>query len=143
MVIACAGLPDGQSFIKELNTYKYRDDVKLLAELPETELAAVTAAAYAFLYPCVDEGTALLPLQAMQCGVPVITSKTAAIFEIAGDTVLYADPFSLEDIADKMMLLFKDEVQRAGMIRKASELLVSISVLQTEQALRDLLQAKL
>lgn len=141
MVIACAGLAAGHSFIKELNTYKYRDDVKLLAELPEAELAAVTAAAYAFIYPCVNEGTALMPLRAMQCGVPVITSDMAAILEIARDTVLYADPSSFEDIADKMMLLFKDEVKRAGMIRKANELVLKIAVPQTAQALRDLLPA--
>ncbi len=140
MVIACTGLAAGHNFIKELNTYKYRDEVKLL-ELPEAELTAVTAAAYAFLYPCVNEGTALLPLRAMQCAVPVITSKTAAILEIARDTVLYADPSSFEDIAEKMMLLFKDEVKRAGMIVKASELLLTITVPQTAQALRDLLTA--
>ncbi len=110
------------SFTDGLKTFKFRDEVKLLGLLPPEELAEITAAAYAFVYPSLYEDFALPPLQAMQCGVPVIVSNTGALPEICGDSALYANPSDFNDIAEKMMLLFKDEnkkkeLEKKGMIR--------------------------
>ena len=96
-------------FTNGLKTFKFRNEVKLLGLLPPEELAAITAAAYAFVYPSLYEDFALPPLQAMQCGVPVILSNTGALPEISGDAALYANSVDFNDIAEKMMLLFKDE----------------------------------
>ena len=116
LVITAKSLSSNNSFNKLFNTYKYRRDVRLLIGLPETELAKITAAAYAFIYPAHSAGSALFPLQAMQCEVPIITSQLGALKEKLGDAVLYADPSNFEDIAEKMMLLFKDETKRSELI---------------------------
>jgi glycosyltransferase involved in cell wall biosynthesis len=52
----------------------------------------------------------------MQCEVPIITSQLGALKEKLGDAVLYADPSNFEDIAEKMMLLFKEETTRSELI---------------------------
>ena len=117
LVITAKSLSAKNPFNKIFNTYKYRRDVRLLINLPEDELAKITASAYAFIYPAYSAGTALLPLQAMQCEVAVITSRVGALKEKLGDAVLYADPSNFEDIAEKMMLLFKDETKRSELIK--------------------------
>jgi glycosyltransferase involved in cell wall biosynthesis len=54
----------------------------------------------------------------MQSSVPLIVSNTEKHTEILADAALYANPVSFEDIADKMMLLFKDEDKRHHIIEK-------------------------
>ena len=123
LVITANSLSSNNPFNKLFNTYKYRRDVQLLIGLPEIELAKITAAAYAFIYPAHSAGSALFPLQAMQCDVPIITSQLGALKEKLGDAVLYADPSNFEDIAEKMMLLFKEETKRSELIESGKLLI--------------------
>ncbi len=57
----------------------------------------------------------------MKCNVPVITSNTHVIHEICGDAALYVNDQDNIDIADKLMLIFKDETLRAELIVKAKK----------------------
>lgn len=118
LIITSSAVSANDPFIENFNKYKYREEVKLLLGLAEKDLAKITAAAYAFIYPALYEGMAIFSLQAMQCDVPVITGNAGALAEIAGDAALYADPANYEDIADKMMLVFKDETKRTELIRR-------------------------
>ena len=107
-----------ESFIKDLKSYKYRNDVVLTGYLDESELVKVTGAAYAMVYPSLWEGFGVPTLEAMRCDVPVITSSHSAMQEITKDAAVYADPDDYQDIADKMMLLYKDENLCAAKINR-------------------------
>jgi glycosyltransferase involved in cell wall biosynthesis len=107
-----------EAFRKMLATYKYRNDVQLTGYLPEEELAAVVASAYAMVYPSHFEGFGLPVVEAMQADVPVVASNTDAITETGGDAILYASPDDYEELAAQMMLLYKDEALRARQIEK-------------------------
>jgi glycosyltransferase involved in cell wall biosynthesis len=107
-----------RKFVENLRTYKYRDDVILTGYLDEAELVRVVGSAYALIYPSFWEGFGVPVLEAMQCKVPVITSGNSAMQEIAQDAALYADPSDHSDMAEKMMLLYKDEGLREQLIRK-------------------------
>lgn len=122
MMLLIAGKADA-AFKKELNTYKFRNEVLLLEHTDATELAAITAAAYALVYPVMYADFALPPLQAMQCGVPLVVSNTGALPSIFGEAALFCDPASFKDIAEQMMLVFKDE-DRAGQLIKAGTALL-------------------
>lgn len=108
MLLLFAGKADEQ-FIKDLQTYKYRDEVKLLNNLSTAELAKITAAAYAMVYPVINSDLVISPLQAMQCHIPVIASDAGALPTICADAALYCKPEDFNDIAQNMMLVFKDE----------------------------------
>ena len=110
------------SFIKSLETYKYKDDIVLLNYLEESELVKITASAYAVVYPSLFEGFGVPVLEAMQCEVPVITSTTSAMQAIAGDAALYADAENYNDLAEKMMRLYKDESLRSELIQKGKNI---------------------
>ena len=118
MQLLIAGTPDKKfkQFAEDLKTYRYRDEVKILSGLPVTELAEITAAAYAFIFPVLFDNFTHHPLNAMQSAVPVITSKCCALPETCADAALYVNPEDFKDLAEKMMLLYKDEQKRNQLI---------------------------
>jgi glycosyltransferase involved in cell wall biosynthesis len=108
-------------FIKSIETYKYRKDLVLTGYVPDTELARLTASAYAMVYPSYFEGFGLPVVEAMQCGVPVVCAHTSALPETGGAAALYADPADHQQIAAQMMLLYKDEHLRGLQVQKGFE----------------------
>jgi glycosyltransferase involved in cell wall biosynthesis len=120
LVLASLNAAD-KILIASLATFKYRSDVKVLHNLSNEVLAKITAAAYALVYPVLYEGFAVSITEAMQTDVPVITSRLSAMPEICGDAALYMAPTDFNDIADKMMLLFKNESERNLLIIKGRQ----------------------
>jgi glycosyltransferase involved in cell wall biosynthesis len=121
LIIASATVATDKEFAKSLATFKYRHEVKILENTPPDLLSQITATAYALVYPSPYDGFGVLPAQAMQCDVPVITSHTKALTETCSDAALYIDPNDFNDIAEKMMLLFKDEDKRNQLIIKGRQ----------------------
>jgi glycosyltransferase involved in cell wall biosynthesis len=110
-----------ESFEKDLKSYKYRSDVVMTGYVEDKELVKLIGAAYGMVYPSLFEGFGVPLLEAMQCDVPVITSAGSAMQEIAKEAALYVDAMSHNDIADKMMLLYKDENLRKELVLKGRE----------------------
>lgn len=119
MKLVFTGTPaaDYSSFVKDLQTYRFREDVLFTGPLSVDERVSLTAGAYALVYPSAYEGMAHPVLEALQSGVPVICSPGSAAEEIAGEAALYADPGDFNDTAEKMILLYKDESRRSTLIR--------------------------
>ena len=105
-------------FAENLRLFKFREDVKLLGYLTQIELAKITAASYVIIYLSLARVLYTPLIEAMKCNVPVITSNTYAIPEICGEAALYANYDDHKDIADKIMLIFKDETLRTELILK-------------------------
>ena len=68
--------------------------VHYLGYVAEKEMPSLTAGATAFVYPSLYEGFGFPVAQAMAAGVPVVTSNTSCLPEIAGDGALFIDPKS-------------------------------------------------
>jgi glycosyltransferase involved in cell wall biosynthesis len=81
-------------------------------------MAKLIGASYALVYPSHFEGFGIPVLEAMQSEVPVLTSENSSMQEIAEDAALFFDPVDIADIADKMMLIYKDEDLRQKLIEK-------------------------
>jgi glycosyltransferase involved in cell wall biosynthesis len=100
--------------------------VRYLGYVPEDELPGLTAGATALVYPSLYEGFGLPVAQAMAAGVPVITSNTSCLPEVAGDGALLVDPRSAAEIQAALeKLLSSRELQRelgtAGLARASKE----------------------
>jgi len=135
LLIATKVISSDNVFVKSLKSYKYRNDVKLLQDVEEDELVKITAAAYAFVYATHQGVFYARVLQAMQCGVPVIASNTPIMHEICGDAALFTDPAIFENIADKMMLVFKDENKRNDLITKGKKKVAQFPLSSANQLL--------
>ena len=123
------------SFIQDLKKYKFREDVIMLGYLSEDELVKITGSAYAVIYPSLLEGFGVPVLEAMKSKVPVVTSSGSSMEEIAQDAALYADPKNFEDIAEKMMLIYKDERLRKELIEKGTAIADQYSWKRTAELL--------
>jgi len=87
--------------------------VKRPGIVDEEDLPGLYAGADALLYPTLYEGFGLPVIEAMACGVPVLTSGTSALQEIAGGYAYLVDPMDVEAIATGIVLLATDEKVRA------------------------------
>ena len=116
-----------EAFTENLKKYKYRDDVLLTGYLEEKEMRKLIGGAYMLVYPSLWEGFGVPVLEAMRCEVPVITSAGSAMQEIAKDAALYADPGNYRDIAEKIMILYKDEKLRNEIIQKGKKVSAAYS----------------
>ena len=110
-----------ETFLEKLKTYKYKNDIVLTGYLPETDLQALVAGAYAMIYTSNWEGFGLPIVEAMQSGVPVITSHTSSMPEVGGKAACYANPTDPADIAAQMQLLYKSEIERSKRIQEGFE----------------------
>jgi len=120
LVIIPENIKSDNAIFASLNTYKYRNDVVVVEPEDAAALRAITAAAYTFIsVPYVQKDFTKL-LHILQSRVPVVASNTSESIEILAGAALYANPASFEDIADKMMLLFKDEDKRNDIIEKGT-----------------------
>jgi glycosyltransferase involved in cell wall biosynthesis len=99
----------------------FRDEVKWVGYMNVDELSKVIGGAYALVYASLFEGFGIPILEALQCDVPAIVSNTSSMPEVAGNAALLVDPTSPEDIANKMHLMYKDEVIRKKLIIEARE----------------------
>lgn len=60
-----------------------------------------------FIYPSFYEGLGLPVLEAMACGVPVLTSNTSSLNEISGNAAYKVNPGDLNEIIQGMLVLLK------------------------------------
>jgi glycosyltransferase involved in cell wall biosynthesis len=107
--------------IEKLRSYKYRNDVILTGYLADAALAKLTAGAYALVYPSFFEGFGLPIVEAMQAGVPVITSDTSGMPGTGGEAALYAAPADADAIAKHMLRLYRDETFRSRLVDAGTE----------------------
>jgi glycosyltransferase involved in cell wall biosynthesis len=122
MLMLITGKTD-EDFKKEFKTYKLRNEVKLLEGLDKAGLAKLIASAYAMVYPVLYDDIALPALQSLQCNVPVIMSDAGSLPAVYGEAALYVNPESHADIAQKMMLVFKDESKANELVKAGNKLL--------------------
>ena len=117
LIIALSG-NRSEDLTEKLRLFKFKSEVKLINNIPEEELARIIASAYAFVYSTVSNSLATALLQALKAEVPIVTSDFPVLHELAGTGALYCDPNNINDIAEKMMVLFKDEKLRRELIEK-------------------------
>ena len=85
------------------------------------ELPAIYSMAKIFLYPSLRESFGIPILEAMACGVPVITSSTYSMPEVAGDAALLVNPSDPVDIAAKIIQLLEDKALGENLVKKGLE----------------------
>ena len=74
-------------------------EIRQMGYLPREELAIIVAGALTMIFPSIYEGFGLPSLEAMACGVPVITSNVSSLPEVVGDTGLLIEPHDVDALA--------------------------------------------
>lgn len=107
-----------QQTLQELKATEIEKDIVLCGYIPNQDLPAVYSKASVFLYPSLRESFGIPILEGMACGVPVITSNTASMPEVAGDAAVFVDPFLPSSIAGQIHHLLTDANKRTELVEK-------------------------
>jgi glycosyltransferase involved in cell wall biosynthesis len=100
--VVITGCTESCLFLKKI---KNKDKFKLLSYIKESELETLYRQSFAFVYPSLNEGFGMPPLWAMKYGVPVIASSSTSIPEVCGNAAIYFDPYSIGDLANRILQL--------------------------------------
>lgn len=113
----------GWKFEKIFDTIEASEAVKrriyITGYLADEDLAAIYSDALMFVYPSFYEGFGLPPLEAMQCGVPVITSNTSSLPEVVGNAGIMVAPTDLEALCQAMLSVYKSPFLQQQMSQKS------------------------
>jgi glycosyltransferase involved in cell wall biosynthesis len=99
-------------------TMKYKGDVIFKDNMNAQQLAQAIGAADALLYVSTFEGFGIPILEAMNCGVPVITSDVSSMPEVAGNAALLCSPFKSDSISEQMKRLVHEPNLSNSLIEK-------------------------
>jgi len=84
------------------------DRIHSVGYVVNEQLPLYYAGADLFVYPSIEEGFGLPPLEAMVCGTPVVTSNCSSLPEVVGDAAITVDPFDVKAIAEAMASTLAD-----------------------------------
>jgi len=74
--------------------------IRFVGHIPDEELEALFTGAEALLFPSLYEGFGIPILDAYSCGIPVVTSNTSSLPEVAGEGAILVDPKNVDSIAE-------------------------------------------
>jgi glycosyltransferase involved in cell wall biosynthesis len=119
LVVAGTIIPGRTDFDERLGALGLRPRVRVLGYVPRADLPGLYAAAAAFVYPSLYEGFGFPVLEAMACGVPVVTYNVSSLPEVAGDGALLLDPpVGPEALAGALKRVLTDAAFRRALVTR-------------------------
>ena len=104
-----------------ISANKMENQVKLLNNISENDLAGLYQKASLSIYISLFEGFGLPVIEAMASGCPVITSNISCLPETAGGAALLCSPDNFDELGDKIKSILESEVIRNELIHKGNE----------------------
>lgn len=96
-----------------------RSRIVVTGFVPDAQLAPLYSGALAFVYPSLYEGFGLPPLEAMQCGLPVITSAIPSLNEVVGEAAIKVPPTDADALCQAIVTVTNSASVRADLSAKA------------------------
>jgi glycosyltransferase involved in cell wall biosynthesis len=107
--------------LAEVEKLRLTGRVEFIGFVDDGDLPHLYRAASVFAFPSTYEGFGLPPLEAMACGVPVVTSNASSLPEVVGEAGLMVDPFDIDALAAALDRALNDEAWRAEATRRCIE----------------------
>ena len=110
-------------FLSEIENSPYKNDIKYLGYIDDSNISSLYCYADAFIYPSLYEGFGIPLLEAMNYQIPVLASKEASLPEVGGYACLY---FDARDENDATSVIYnfiqnkhnlKEDLVNKGMMR--------------------------
>ncbi|HWY57353.1 MAG TPA: glycosyltransferase family 1 protein [Terriglobales bacterium] len=96
--------------MQKVRNLSLESKVRFVGYVPADDLPVFYNGADLFVYPSICEGFGIPLVEAMACGVPVVTSFGSSLEEVAADAAVLADPYSVASIANGMEKVLSDDV---------------------------------
>ncbi len=105
LALVCS-TPETRSRIREFGHPR----ILPVGPLPVEQLRWLYRHARALVFPSLDEGFGLPPLEAMASGTPVVASRRGSLGEVLGDCAVFVEPSDEQSIAQGIRTILNDEV---------------------------------
>ena len=120
--LCIAGAPFTKTELEKITHLGLNQHIKHFHYPTDHHLAKLYRCSLAFIYPSLYEGFGIPLLEAVACGAVVIASNASSIPEVLQDAGLLFDPFSVDELASRMLFLVdnplkKEELVQAGFQR--------------------------
>jgi glycosyltransferase involved in cell wall biosynthesis len=116
-----------EEILKYIGDNDCGNEIVLAGYVPDDDLPALYSGARLFLFTTLYEGFGLPILEALACGVPVLTSNVSSMPDVGGDAVIVANPRDVEDIKEKLIACLNEPRSRDSGRRGSIELSSHIS----------------
>lgn len=113
-------LVKAQNMIKEQKA-KNKKQIIALGFVETEDLVNLYNIAQVFVMPSLYEGFGLPILEAMSCGIPVVTSREGSLPEVAGDAAYYVNAYDVDSISKGIKKVFSDNSLRRELSEKGIE----------------------
>lgn len=118
LIVVCARNVFSKRLGNKITQLQAGDFVKFTGFVADEELRVLYQQAEAFLFPTLSEGFGLPGLEAMAARAPVICSDIPVLREIYKDSAIFFNPYSIEDIKEKIINFLSDNKIREELKRK-------------------------
>jgi glycosyltransferase involved in cell wall biosynthesis len=127
LVLLTNKIPAKNDFVESLRLYKYRNEVKLLENLPEDEVISLTASAWCAINLSPFYSDIHFLQKALCFEVPVITCNTKQSKELLKEAALFATAANIDSIAEQLMLIYKDEKKQNELVENGKKLVIQLN----------------
>jgi glycosyltransferase involved in cell wall biosynthesis len=101
--------PRGNRLLTTVHRFRLEDRIVNLGYIELSVIPAYFGHCHALLFPTLLESFSTTYLEAMHCGLPILTSDLDFAHEVCGPAALYFDPWSPDSIAEAIIRLRSDE----------------------------------
>jgi len=119
----------------------HQEDIVFLGYLKNEEVPKLMGAAFALTYVSLFEGFGLPLVEAMNCGVPFITSNCSSMPEVAGDAGMLVSPESIPEIYQALQELEENKALYQQLINNGRKQQLKFSWELASEQVYDLLIA--
>lgn len=114
--------PENNALVQEIASYRYRAELVFIDAVSLSIEQALITAAYALVDVGFSGHARFHLLQSLACAVPVIAPRIPVLEELGEHAFIFYEARNMEELAVKMMLLYKDEAFRSQHIRNTQSL---------------------
>jgi glycosyltransferase involved in cell wall biosynthesis len=121
LLIVGGAMHKTREIVKTHRSMKCGNKVHFTGRVADVELVQLMGAALALTFVPFFEGFGIPVIEAMAAGIPVICSNSSSLPEVGGESVCYATPESVDDIAEAMMKVYTDQDYAGDLILSGKE----------------------
>lgn len=110
-----------QKIVEAVKSFKLESQVHFLHNAAFTDFPAIYKGASVFVYPSVFEGFGIPLVEAIESGIPVITSQGSCFSEAAGPSSVYIDPKNSDSLAQALSDMLRDSEKRSKNVKASRE----------------------
>ncbi len=106
----------------------------------DSDKSALLSGALLYAFPSLYEGFGLPVLEAMACGVPVLTSNISSLPEVAGEATLLVNPYDTAEISEALVQLIQSSDLRQRLVRQGFQQIENFSWQSAAKQVLDVLE---